>query len=68
AMEGHRFFDLVRWNIAEQVLNAYIQYSCCVAQNKRTYLSGAKFDPQDRYYPIPQRQIDLSGGTLKQNR
>jgi len=25
AMEGHRFFDLVRWGIAEKVLNDYVK-------------------------------------------
>jgi hypothetical protein len=24
-MEGHRFFDLVRWGIAAETLNAYMQ-------------------------------------------
>jgi hypothetical protein len=26
AMEGHRFFDLVRWGIADTELNAYIAF------------------------------------------
>ena len=26
AMEGHRFFDLVRWGIASDVLNKYIAH------------------------------------------
>lgn len=68
AMEGHRFFDLVRWGIAAQELNRYLQYSGTQAQNKRQYLAGAQFQAGvDEYFPIPQRQIDLSGGTLKQN-
>ncbi len=71
-MEGHRFFDLVRWGIAATELNRYLTYSSTQAINKRNYLVGATFKPnKSEYFPIPQRQIDLSaaGGTpkLKQN-
>ncbi|MDN5211765.1 RagB/SusD family nutrient uptake outer membrane protein [Fulvivirgaceae bacterium BMA12] len=64
AHEGHRFFDLARWGIAEQVMNDYIQEE----QSKRTYLSGAEFQAgKHEYFPIPRNQIDLSGGLLEQN-
>jgi hypothetical protein len=68
AMEGHRFFDLRRWGIAEQTINAYLT----VEKNRRLYLGGAEaFTPRHRYYPIPAIQIELSksGGqnTLTQN-
>ncbi len=67
-MEGHRFFDLVRWGIAEQELNAYYAKEGTL----RSYLQGARFTRgKNEYYPIPQQQIVLStaGGqpTLKQN-
>lgn len=72
AMEGHRFFDLVRWGTASAVLNAYLTYESSVAFNKRTYLAGAKFTAgKKEYFPIPQAQIDLSSTAgapkLKQN-
>ncbi len=64
AMEGHRFFDLVRWGEAEEVLNAYLEDE----QTKRDFLSSAKFTAgRDEYYPIPQREIDFTGGLYKQN-
>lgn len=69
AMEGHRFFDLVRWGIAEQTLNAYFDYQGAITTDVR----GGRFIPgKSEYYPIPQAQIDLSLGadgqaTLKQN-
>ncbi|HWD87220.1 MAG TPA: RagB/SusD family nutrient uptake outer membrane protein [Mucilaginibacter sp.] len=68
AMEGHRFFDLVRWGIAATEINAYISKE----KIQRTYM-GAQFTPnKNEYYPIPQTQIDLSAGkdgkpAMKQN-
>ncbi|REA56549.1 RagB/SusD family nutrient uptake outer membrane protein [Dyadobacter luteus] len=68
AMEGHRFFDLVRWGIAQTTLNAFFAYEGTVTSDIR---GGNFVAPKNEYYPIPQRQIDLStqGGTsaLKQN-
>jgi len=64
AQEGHRFFDLVRWGIADQVMNAFIQRE----QDKRQYLRGAHFEKgKNEFFPIPQSQIDLSQGKIKQN-
>jgi hypothetical protein len=63
-MEGPRFFDLVRWGIAEPVLNAYLN----VEKTKRDFLSNAHFTAgRDEYYPIPQREIDFTGGLYIQN-
>ncbi|MDN3550632.1 RagB/SusD family nutrient uptake outer membrane protein [Mucilaginibacter aquaedulcis] len=68
AMEGHRFFDLVRWGTAETELNAYFKYQNTVTTDLR---SGKYVKGKNDYFPIPQRQIDLSasGGSpvLKQN-
>ncbi|WP_200976774.1 RagB/SusD family nutrient uptake outer membrane protein [Echinicola sp. 20G] len=64
AMEGHRFFDLVRWGEAEEVLNDYLAEE----KTKRDFLSNAEFTSgRDEYYPIPQREIDFTGGVYKQN-
>jgi hypothetical protein len=63
-MEGPRFFDLVRWGKAEPVLNAYLS----VEKTKKDFLSNAHFTAgRDEYYPIPQREIDFTGGLYKQN-
>jgi hypothetical protein len=68
AMEGHRFFDLVRWGIAETTMNNYL----AIEQTKRTYLKGAAFTKgKNEYFPIPQAEIINSSkdgaATLKQN-
>jgi hypothetical protein len=58
--EGHRFFDLVRWGIAESTLNAYLAYDG--AKLPSGALKGAKFKTnRDELLPIPQSQIDLQG-------
>jgi hypothetical protein len=67
-MEGHRFYDLVRWGTANEVLNAYIAYESTL----RTGLRGARFTAgKSEYFPIPQGEIVASTvngqATLKQN-
>ena len=64
ATEGARFFDLVRWGIAEQTLNAYIG----IEKTRRTFLATAKFTAgRDEYLPIPQSEITFTNGLYKQN-
>ena len=63
-MEGHRFFDLVRWGIAEQEINRFLS----VEQPRRPLIyEGSVFQARHNYYPIPLRQIDLMRGVLTQN-
>ncbi|QNK62163.1 RagB/SusD family nutrient uptake outer membrane protein [Pedobacter sp. PAMC26386] len=57
AMEGHRFFDLVRWGLAEKELNAYFNFQGKLTSDVRR---GRFTTGRNEYYPIPQRQIDLS--------
>jgi hypothetical protein len=52
-MEHDRFFDIVRWGIAEQAMHA---------AGKANFSSS-----RDNLLPIPQTQIDLSKGVLTQN-
>jgi hypothetical protein len=68
AMEGHRFFDLVRYGIAAETLNAYL----AVEKDRRSYQrSSAGFTKgKNEYYPIPNRVIEIAkkaGNTLEQN-
>ncbi len=54
AMEGHRRFDLVRWGIADQTLNAYYP----IESTKRIYLKGSQFAKgKHEYFPIPIQEI-----------
>jgi starch-binding outer membrane protein, SusD/RagB family len=62
ANEGHGFYDLVRWGIAEQYCNNYI----LVEKTRRTYLQSASLQAHKQYLPIPQIEIDASAGVYKQ--
>ena len=64
--EGHRFFDLVRWGIADEVLDAYLAHE---AQFLATKFGGAQFTAgKNEYFPIPLNQIDIQGAdVLTQN-
>ena len=52
AMEQHRWFDLLRWGRAEQVMTAV----------------GKNFvSPKHLLLPIPQTEVDLTSGKIQQN-
>jgi len=56
AFENHRFYDLVRFGVADAVLGAHAADQGYVAYNTRKLL-----------LPIPSREINLSRGILTQN-
>ncbi|MBT1700668.1 RagB/SusD family nutrient uptake outer membrane protein [Fulvivirgaceae bacterium PWU4] len=60
ALEGHRFYDLVRWGIDDTELNSYLVYE---ASKIASHFGGpqAVYGPEDDLLPIPQRQRDLMG-------
>ncbi|WP_220763174.1 RagB/SusD family nutrient uptake outer membrane protein [Flavobacterium sp. UMI-01] len=62
ANEGHGFYDLVRWGIAEQYVSNYIQ----VEKTRRSYLQSASLQAHEQYLPIPQIEIDASSNVYKQ--
>jgi starch-binding outer membrane protein, SusD/RagB family len=64
AMEGRRFFDLVRWGIAKDIMNAYFDKE----GNRRSWLKIGRFNSgRDEFLPIPQVQIDRAKGVYIQN-
>ncbi len=52
AMEFDRFYDLVRWGIAQDVLHA---------------AGKTNYQYKHRYLPLPQQEVDRSNGVLVQN-
>lgn len=64
AMESERFFDLVRWGEAAEVLNAYFSAEaprCAIYQSARFTAN------KNEYLPIPFSQIAASNGHYTQN-
>lgn len=55
AFENQRFFDLLRFGVADAVLSAH------------STENGYSFSARDLLLPIPSREINLSKGLLKQN-
>ena len=63
ALEGERFFDLVRWGIAQDVMTRYFE----AEKDQRVYYQVAKFDAGEEYFPIPFAQYNFSLGRYTQN-
>ncbi|MBD8347250.1 RagB/SusD family nutrient uptake outer membrane protein [Dysgonomonas sp. HGC4] len=64
AMEGSRFFDLVRWGITDQVVNSFFK----TESSRRPFLKSGNFTKnKNEYIPIPQQQINFVNGIYKQN-
>lgn len=49
--ESHRFNDLKRWGIAKTFLNSI----------------GSNYQDKNNVYPIPQTEVDRTGGSIAQN-
>ena len=63
-LEGHRFFDLVRWGVAKETIDKYLT----TERGRKPYLEDAAFTKnKHEYLPIPNQQINLSGGIYVQN-
>ena len=57
AMEGHRRFDLVRWGIADPVMDAYYAHEC----THIPHFCGYEWDKgEDEYFPIPESVVQQS--------
>lgn len=63
-LEGHRFFDLVRWGVAKETIDSYL----AIEAVRKPYLVDAIFTKgKHEYLPIPNQQMILSGGSYTQN-
>lgn len=57
ALEGKRFYDLVRWGDAEAKLNGFVKGN----DESVVFVKG-----KHEFFPIPQAEVDISKGILKQ--
>ncbi len=61
AMEGLRWFDLVRWGNAVETMNSYYASESRV----HSYYEGANLTQSEIYFPIPVNQLDNAGDLYK---
>ena len=54
AMEGNRWFDLVRWGTVVDVVNNYMRNEATL----RSYYEGASINADEIYFPIPLEEVD----------
>lgn len=56
AMEGHRWFDLCRWGVVKEVMDAYKAGETTEAQSHMSPFIAGKHE----LFPIPSQEIDLN--------
>lgn len=61
AMEGNRWFDLLRWNTAVSTVNAYMQSE----KRYHTYYAGNSISEDELYFPVPYEEVNNSNGLYK---
>ena len=61
AMEGHRWFDLVRWGNVVETMNNYYASEVKI----HSYYQGANLTESEIYLPIPVNQVDNAGDIYK---
>lgn len=77
-MEGHRFFDLQRWDglyggpmpkgFMGGIINAYFEHEKKQPGFTSDIFKSAHFNVgRNELFPIPQNQIDITKGNIKQN-
>ena len=70
--DGNRFFDLRRWDKLPEGMRVNMKatleaFALADQRIRPNVMKGATFDEKDKYQPIPQSQLDLQPGVLKQN-
>lgn len=72
ATEGFRFFDLRRWdNLSADVKGKPMatilnDFATADTRVRASFMKGATFSEGDKFWPVPQTQLDLQPGVLEQ--
>lgn len=61
AMEGHRWFDLCRWNNVVEVMNAYFKSEA----EFHSYYANANMTSDETFLPTPYAEVNNSHGLYK---
>ena len=71
AFEGHRFFDVRRWKEAPEYFKNIRKMTITKSGDDLTFTPGTletrQWDDKMYLFPIPQSEIQKSGGALTQN-
>ena len=64
ALEGNRWFDLVRWgnDYLMKTINTYMEEEAAI----RPYYNGRSITASEIFLPVPLAEIDNSNGLYKQ--
>ena len=58
AMEGQRWFDLVRWGVAVDVINKYFE----TESQFESYYGDAKISSDELFWPVPYEEVNNANG------
>lgn len=58
AMEGNRWFDLVRWGNVVETMNEYFRTESLL----RPYYESATMTADETYFPVPLSEVENAGG------
>ena len=64
ALEGLRYYDILRWNIGSDVLNCNVRSS---SETGSVILDARVFSDRDKLWSIPQSQLELVPTLLPNN-
>ena len=71
AFEGHRFFDVRRWKEGPEYFKNIRKMTITKSGENLTFTPGTletrQWDDKMYFFPIPQSEIQKSGGALTQN-
>lgn len=61
AMEGNRWFDLIRWNTVVTTVNTYMQKEA----KYQPYYNGSSISNDEVFLPVPYEEVNNSNGLYK---
>jgi hypothetical protein len=75
AFEGHRYFDVRRWKIADQAIGGTLKGVDIIKNTNGTFTYNSNVSVETRtwddkfyYYPVPLAELSKSGGVIVQNK
>lgn len=67
AFEGLRYYDIIRWNAGQELLNADLMTAKFTGTTQQSSIFQYKFNSRDMLWPVPQAQINNYPALKPQN-